>query len=98
MSAALKADYRGRRHGEDRADEFPMEAGQRHHIAEIEPDAEQAEQDEIGNANRARDHDRRIGAAHFLVGDRKGCRRQPPPPFDLRAVGGWAHGGSRRGI
>ena len=34
----------------------------------------------------ARDHDRRIRRAHFLVGDGKGCRRQTAAPFDRRSI------------
>ena len=42
--------------------------------------------DEIGDAHRAGDHDRRIGPADLLVGDGKRGRRQPAAPFDRRAI------------
>ena len=81
----LEADHRGDGHADDRRDVFPAEAGERHHIPEIKRDADQAQQDEIDHADRAGDHDRRIGAVHFLVGDGKRGRRQPPAPFDRAA-------------
>ena len=46
----------------------------------------EAQQHEVGEANGAGDHDRRIGPAHFLVGDGKRRLRQPAAPFDRRAV------------
>ncbi len=85
----LEADHRGRGHAEDGRDIFPVKAGERHHITEIERDADEAEQREIGEADGARDHDRRIGPAHFLVGDGKRGLRQPAAPFDRRAVRRW---------
>ena len=70
----LEADHRGRGHAENGRDIFPVKAGERHHISEIERDADETEQDEIGDANGARDHDRRIGAAAL-----SGWRRQGLP-------------------
>ena len=82
----LEADHGGDRHADDRRDIFPVEAGERHDIDEIDRNADGAEQHEIDDAHGARDHDRRIGGADLLVGDGKRRLRQPPAPFDLRAA------------
>ena len=73
-----------------------MKAAKARDIAEIERDADHAEQHEIGDADGACDHDRRIGRAYFLVGDGQRRLRQPAAPFDRRAVHcGEGCGGSR---
>ena len=82
----LEADHRGRGHAEDGGDIFPVKAGKARHISEIERDADEAQQHEIGDAYGAGDHDRRIGPAYFLVGDGKGGLRQPAAPFDRGAI------------
>ena len=94
----LEADHRGAVMAKIAAIYSQQKPPRRHHIAEIERDADQAEQHEIGEAHRARDHDRRIGAADFLVGDGKGGRRQPAAPFDRRPVDGGVDRGRCRGI
>ena len=94
----LEADHCGHGHAEDGGDVFPVKAAARNDIAEIERDADHADQQEIGEPYAARDHDRRIGAVHFLVGHGKGGRRQPTPAFERRAVGGSGHRGGCRGI
>src|ERR1700694_5461884 len=94
----LEADHRGRGHAENGRHVFPVEAGERRDISKIECDADEAEQDKIGDANGARDYDRRIRPAHFLVGDGKRRLRQPPAPFDRRAIGRGGHHGRCRGL
>ena len=94
----LEAEHGRCSHGEDRRDIFPVKAVEADDIGEIERDADRAQHHEIGDANRAGDHDRRVGAANFLVGDGKGRRRQPAAPFDRRAAGGGGDRGRCRGI
>ena len=92
----LEADHRGGVHAEDRGDIFPAEPVQRHHIVEVDADADDAEQQEIDQTHHACDHDRRIGGAYLLVGDGQGRLRQPPPPFDRRlALGRHGRDGGR---
>ena len=94
----LEADHRGRGHAENGRDIFPVKTRQRHHITEIERHADETEQEKIGDADDTGDHDRRIGALHLLVGDGKGCRRQPAAAFDRRPFRGRGGRGGGRGI
>ena len=80
----LEADHRRRAHAENGRDILPVEAVERHHIGEIDRDADDAQQRKIDQPDRARDHDRRIGPAYFLVGDGERCLRQPAPSLDAR--------------
>jgi len=90
----LEAYHRGGGHAENGGDIFPVKAAERHDIAEIERDADEAQQYEVGDANRAGDHDRRIGPRDFLVGDGEGGLRQPAAALDRRAI---RRGGRRCG-
>jgi hypothetical protein len=79
-------------------DIFPVKTANRHHISEIQRNADENDEDKIGEPDDARNHDRRICPLYFLVGDRKGCRRQPAAPFDRWAIRRRGRGGRSRGI
>ncbi len=80
----LEAEHGGAGDGDDRENVGPAEAVDLHHIAEIECDAGQADQQEIREADEAGDDDRGIGGVHLLADDRERHRRQAPPPLEPR--------------
>src|SRR5262245_20712339 len=90
----LEADHGGGGHAEDRREKLPVKAAERNDIPEIERDADGAQHREVDDTDCARNHDRRVGAANFLIGDGKSGRSEPAAPFDRRAV----DGGGRRGV
>ena len=94
----LEADHGRRGHGDDRREELPGKAAERDDISEIQRDADRGEDHEVDDANHTRDHDRRIGAADFLVADGNGGRRKPAAAFERRVTGGGGHRGRRRGV
>jgi len=63
-----------------------MEAGQAHDIAEIERDADKTQGQKIDDANRAGNHDRRVGRTDLLVGHGKGRWRQATTALDRRSA------------
>jgi hypothetical protein len=94
----LEADHGRCRHAEDRREKLPMEAGNRDDVSEIKRDADRAQHRKIDDANRAGDHDRRIGPADFLIADGEGGGSEPAASFELRTSSDAVHRGRCRGV
>ncbi|MEY9311464.1 hypothetical protein ABH977_006676 [Bradyrhizobium ottawaense] len=91
----LEADHGCDRYGDDLGGIDPAEAGERHDVADIERDTDEAEQREVGHAHEAGDHDRRIGAGDLLVDDVEGCGREPAAALHEGLVSGFRRGTGR---